>query len=157
MEKENTAVHYSLNVKLYREEKFFGPGVTRLLWAIAEGKSLRSAAAGLNMAYSKAWKLIKTAENNLGFSLLDTRIGGSDGGGAELTEEAKTMLVRFLRFEHEVYSQADEIWQRCFPEFPLKLPAGAAKEGGRGLRLPADLTPELGQRPLPGAAKESGR
>ncbi|MEA4892328.1 MAG: LysR family transcriptional regulator [Peptococcaceae bacterium] len=157
MEKEKVPVHYSLNIKLYREDKFFGPGVVRLLWSIAEGKSLRAAAAGLNMAYSKAWKLIKTAEGNLGFSLLDTRIGGADGGGADLTEDAKTMLVRFLKFEHEVYSRADEAWQRCFPEFPLKLSAGAEEEGGRRLKLPAEMTAELAVRLLPGETREIGK
>ena len=42
-------------------EKFFGEGPCRLLRAVEETGSLRAAAISMDMAYSKAMKLLKTA------------------------------------------------------------------------------------------------
>ena len=42
-------------------EKFFGEGPARLLQAIEEYGSLRSAAMSMNMAYTKALKIMKNA------------------------------------------------------------------------------------------------
>ena len=44
-------------------EKFFGEGPARLLHGVEECGSLRAAAMSMDMAYTKALKLIKNAEN----------------------------------------------------------------------------------------------
>jgi molybdate transport system regulatory protein len=62
----------------------------------------------MDMAYSKAWKIIKIAEDNLGFKLLVSVTGGKGGGGAELTEDAKYFLAAYRRFEESVRNYADE-------------------------------------------------
>ena len=51
-------LHYGITLRLYREDKVFGPGVAELLETIAATHSLRSAAMRMDMAYSKAWKVI---------------------------------------------------------------------------------------------------
>ena len=50
-------------------EKFFGEGPCRLLHAVAETGSLRAAALSMGMAYTKALKILKNAEQALGFAL----------------------------------------------------------------------------------------
>ena len=52
-------------IQLYNEngEKFFGEGPCRLLRLVEETGSLRCAAATMEMAYSKALKLVKQAED----------------------------------------------------------------------------------------------
>ena len=47
--------------------KFFGEGPMQLLRCIEQTGSLRAAAMEMEMAYSKANKLLKQAEANLGF------------------------------------------------------------------------------------------
>ena len=47
--------------------KFFGEGPFRLLRSVERTGSLRAAAMEMEMAYSKASKLLKQAETNLGF------------------------------------------------------------------------------------------
>ena len=49
------------------DEKFFGEGPCRLLHAIEETGSLRSAAISMGLAYTKALRIIKNAEAALGF------------------------------------------------------------------------------------------
>lgn len=51
------------------DEKFFGEGPYRLLLAIEKTGSLRSASKSMGLAYSKAFHMIKNAEEALGFSL----------------------------------------------------------------------------------------
>ena len=71
------------------------PGVARLLEAVDELHSLRSAAQSMNMAYSKAWTMLRSAERELGFKLLHSSTGGKGGGGAVLTEEGAQLLARY--------------------------------------------------------------
>ena len=62
------------------EEKFFGPGIAVLLHRVEEYHSIRQATLSMGMAYSKAWTIIRRAERELGFPLLNTTTGGSEGG-----------------------------------------------------------------------------
>lgn len=119
MKEEPEKVHYSLNFKLYAQEKFFGPGVARLLRKVDETASLRSAAADLKIAYSKAWNMIRTAEKSLGYDLLIKKVGGKHGGGAQLTPEGRAMLDKYSAFEKAIYQSADAIWGKIFPEFAV--------------------------------------
>jgi hypothetical protein len=65
-------------------QRRFGPGVAALLEEVREKRSLRAAAASMGMAYSKAWRIVRTAEEALGHKLLDSTIGGRHGGGGGL-------------------------------------------------------------------------
>ena len=76
-----------LTARLFAEEKCFGPGVARLLEAVDELHSLRSAAQSMNMAYSKAWAIVHGAEQGFGCKMLHSTIGG-----AVLTDEARQIM-----------------------------------------------------------------
>ena len=89
---DNIIVH--ITARLFAEEKCYGPGVHRLLGAVAQNHSLRAAAASMNMAYSKAWSIVRAAEQGFGCKLLRSTIGGSGGGGAQLTDEARQIMTR---------------------------------------------------------------
>ena len=93
-----TELHPGLTIRLFREQKCFGPGVAELLRRVDVHRSLRAAAQSMEMAYSKAWTIIKNAENGLGFRLLETQTGGRRGGGASLTDEARRLLAAYERF-----------------------------------------------------------
>ena len=60
--------------------KFFGEGPCRLLRCVERTGSLRAAAMEMEMAYSKASKILKQAESTLGYSLTMRSAGGKDGG-----------------------------------------------------------------------------
>ena len=112
-------LHCGMKLRLYREEKVFGPGVAELLEVVADTHSLRSAAVKMNMAYSKAWKLIKTAEEGLGFRLLKTATGGRQGGGALLTPQGEWVLRQYRAFEAECKQTMEQAYVRYFGELPL--------------------------------------
>ena len=86
-------LHYNVSVRLFAEEKCFGPGIAALLLRVQELHSLRAAAMSMGMAYSKAWTITKHAERQLGFPLLHSSTGGKGGGGATLTPEGERLLA----------------------------------------------------------------
>ena len=83
-----------------------------LLEAIASTGSISAAADQLQVNYRVAWNKIKEMEHGLGVSLLETHIGGSHGGGAELTPAA----VAFIRRYRLLCAGLDEWVQRRFAE-----------------------------------------
>ena len=101
---------------LQNGQRFFGPGVAELLERVREHRSLRAAAASMEMAYSKAWRIIHEAEEGFGFRLLDSTIGGRHGGGASLTPEAEQLLADYRRFEADIFAYSQARFQEIFPQ-----------------------------------------
>ena len=91
-------IRFVVSPRILGEEKFFGPGIAVLLHRVEEYHSIRQATLSMGMAYSKAWAIIRRAEKELGFPLLNTTTGGKEGGGASLTAEGKAFLDKYDRF-----------------------------------------------------------
>ena len=92
----NENMTFKMTVRFYvADNKVFGPGIAQLLHRVREYHSLRAAAQSMNMAYSKAWTVLRTAEEQLGFKLLHSSTGGKGGGGAVLTPEGEDLLERY--------------------------------------------------------------
>ena len=85
---------YQIRVKLKQEQIFFGPGVARLLRGIERTGSLQAAAAEMGMSYSKAWRILHTAERELGFLLVHRQAGGNGGGSSQMTDQGQALLDR---------------------------------------------------------------
>ena len=99
-----------------RGEKFFGEGPARLLHGIEETGSLRAAAMSMDMAYTKALKLIRNAEAALGFALIRRSTGGKDGGGSSLTPEGKEWLQRYEAYRDACKLANSKLYLEFFPE-----------------------------------------
>ena len=97
-------------------EKFFGEGPARLLHGIEATGSLRAAAASMDMAYTKALKLIRNGENVLGFALIRRSTGGKDGGGSCLTPEGKEWLERYEAYRDACIQANRRLYLEFFPE-----------------------------------------
>ena len=109
-------LHLKLTVRLYTEDdqRCFGPGIATLLERVGEHRSLRAAAASMGMAYSKAWRIIRTAEGVFGCKLLDSTIGGRHGGGARLTPQAERLLAAYNAYVADLKAYADGKFQEAF-------------------------------------------
>ena len=97
-------------------EKFFGEGPARLLRGVEETGSLRAAALAMNMAYTKALKLIRNAETALGFPLITRSTGGRDGGGSALTTEGREWLQRYEAYRDACKLANGKLYLEFFPE-----------------------------------------
>ena len=96
--------------------KFFGEGPCRLLHRIEEEGSLRAAANAMGMAYTKALRIIKNAEQALGFPLTVRSTGGKHGGGSVLTPEGKEWLKRYEDYRDACVQANRRIYLEHFPE-----------------------------------------
>ena len=128
----NRALRLKLTIRLYAGEdlRCFGPGVATLLRRVQEHRSLRAAAASMEMAYSKAWRIIRTAEAVFGCKLLSSTIGGAHGGGAVLTPEAERLLAAYEAYCSDVGTYAQERFQNAFRFYP-ELDQSGNKAGDR--------------------------
>jgi molybdate transport system regulatory protein len=97
-------------------EKFFGEGPARLLRGVEECGSLRAAAISMNLAYTKALKVIRNAETVLGYPLIYRSIGGKDGGGSRLTENGKEWLQRYEAYRDACIQANRKLYLEFFPE-----------------------------------------
>ena len=97
-------------------EKFFGEGPARLLRGVQEHGSLRAAAMSMDMAYTKALKLIRNAEKALGFPLILRSTGGKDGGGSCLTPEGKEWLERYEAYRDACRQANSRLYLEFFPQ-----------------------------------------
>ena len=104
-------------IQLFDEngEKFFGEGPCRLLEQVEQTGSLRCAAASMEMAYSKALKLVKQAEEALGFPLTQRSVGGRDGGGSTLTPEGREFLHKYEAYRDACVQANRELYANYFP------------------------------------------
>ena len=108
-----------LRYKLWIEkdgEKVFGDGPLDILHRVERVGSLRQAAEEINMSYSQAWNLIKDLEKRLGFDLLWSKIGGEKGGGSEITEEARELMIKFKLFREEADQSLNSLYKKIFKE-----------------------------------------
>lgn len=110
-------LRYNLSCRLFTDVKCFGPGVAQLLHRVERLHSLRAAAMEMEMAYSKAWTVIKNSENALGFKLLASTTGGKHGGGAQLTEQGEALLAAYARYCQTLRDFAQRQFAADFADF----------------------------------------
>jgi molybdate transport system regulatory protein len=90
-----------LSIRIYLDTptRALGPGMIQLLDGVARDGSIRKAAAAMEMSYRKAWLLIQGMQETFGGPVVTTTIGGTTGGGAELTELGETLLRIYRQIE----------------------------------------------------------
>lgn len=103
-----------VKIRLYGEEKCFGPGIAELLTRVEKLRSLRAAAQSMDMAYSKAWTTVRKCEAALGFRLLDYTSGGRGGGGASLTAEGADILRRYNAYCEALRAESERLFTEHF-------------------------------------------
>lgn len=113
MEQERK-LHFHMRLRLYYEERNFGPGVSALMQLVKERGSLSAACQEMHMAYSKAWKIIQKAEEDLGFPLMEGKRGGENGGTTVLTEQGDAFLKRYLQFTAEAEEAVAKLFEKYY-------------------------------------------
>ena len=118
-----------------RHSPGLGLGVVELCERVERLGSLSKAAADMGMAYSKAWRIIKNAEEGLDLPLF-LRKGAR---GSCLTEEAKVLIELYRTVERETNACANKVLRESMDELVEKgvLSRAAAPD------LEKKATPEL--------------
>lgn len=119
--------------------KFFGEGPLRLLRCVEKTGSLRAAAMEMEMAYSKASKILKQAETSLGVPLTTRSVGGKDGGGSILTDEGKQWLRQYEAYRDACVKANLELYRQYFPRVGCVIMASGLGKRFGGNKLMADF------------------
>lgn len=84
-----------------------------LLRRIGEKGSLTEAAKAAGVSYRNAWDRIKSMEHKIGETLVETQVGGPEGGGAILTKDAGALLREFRKTRKFLFNNLDdkESWE----------------------------------------------
>ena len=106
-----------VKLTLCTEERFFGPGVCELLERIRETGSIQAAAARMELSYTKAWKILNRAEEELGTSLITRVSGGRNGGSSTLTPAGEEAVKDFREMEKKLAAYADELLETHWHPF----------------------------------------
>lgn len=108
--------YVEVKVRMYNNEPSFGKGVALLLHHCKELGSLSKAYKKMGMSNSKAWKILKRAEADLGFQLVNRSIGGNHGGGSSLTSQGEELLEKYDLYVQKLEAYSKSLFEEIFDE-----------------------------------------
>jgi molybdate transport system regulatory protein len=103
----------------------FDARCARVLEAVEQSGSVHRAAAEFRMSSSWAWRLVNSAEQRLGFALLNRSAGGKRGGGSALTPEGRELLRQYRAALADIEEFLPKVFERYFDHHTVKDPHGA--------------------------------
>lgn len=110
------SLYYNVRVRVKGRDvdtrDYFGRGVADLLHGVETHRSLNQASKEMGMAYSKAWRIVRQAEETLGMPLL-VRLGKN---GSVLTPEGERLLEAYEEAEKAATRAAAEIFEKYYGE-----------------------------------------
>ncbi len=95
---------------------FFWAGLFHLLQYIDEEGTIHAASKKMGMSYSKCWKLLNRAEEQMGFTFLD-RYNGGHGGNSKITEEGREFMKRYEALLDEMQQTGQKIFEKYFEKY----------------------------------------
>lgn len=109
LDPQETAIEDSIEVQIsFKRAIGFGPGKAKLLFAIAETGSIRTAAAHMEMSYRRAWELVEEVNASFDQPVVLTQIGGNAGGGAVVTAFGFEVLRRYREMDGKVADSLEQ-------------------------------------------------
>lgn len=105
-----------VRVRIARQVPFFGPGTKQLLNLIKQTGSIQKASQSMGLSYSKAWKMLSTLEDQLGYPSVESQQGGKEGGMTRLTKKGEIFLLQYERYVAECDAYASALFREFFCE-----------------------------------------
>ncbi len=91
-----------------------GDGKINLLERIEKTGSIQKAAGEIGMSYRHAWGFLQKMEKRGGIKIVETQVGGREGGGAKLTPPGKEFLKRYLAFREGLDEYIEDRFRKAF-------------------------------------------
>jgi len=83
-----------------------GHGKVRLLEAVRDFGSISAAGRSMGMSYRRAWLLVDALNRLFETPVVETKHGGSAGGGAELTSFGHQVVQQYRTIEAKAHAAA---------------------------------------------------
>jgi len=81
-----------------------GPGKAELIERIGETGSISAAARAMGMSYRRAWQLVEALNRDFRQPVVTTAVGGTRGGGAQVTPFGRRVVAAFRAMEGKASS-----------------------------------------------------
>ena len=107
-------IHPRVKVQLVKNEAFFGPGMMVLLKQIEVLGNIREACEKTGMSYSKGWTLIRTAEKEMGCTIVERSPGGKHGGTARVTATGRRLMDKYEKLCREAEAYTEKRYRELF-------------------------------------------
>lgn len=91
-----------------------GDGKIDLLERIEKMGSIQKAAEEIGMSYRHAWGFLQKMEKRGGIKLVETQVGGKEGGGSRLTPLGRDFLQRYLTFREGLDEYIEDKFKKAF-------------------------------------------
>lgn len=91
-----------------------GPNYLRFLQAVDETGTIRQAGKVVGWSYRTCLNRIRRMETILGTRVLETVRGGTSGGGARLSPEARRLIAIFGRWQKDVAEYSRRAFRKAF-------------------------------------------
>ncbi len=92
-----------IKLQLYcGDEIAMGPGKADLLEAIDREGSISAAGRAMGMSYRRTWLLVDAMNRCWDLPLVETAMGGKQGGGARVTELGHSILRHYRALQRDV-------------------------------------------------------
>lgn len=107
-------MQYDIKVRVFQKEPSFGKGVVMLLKGIEKHGSLSAAYQEMGMSSSKAWKILNRAKQDLGYPLVESHSGGTNGGKTIVTSKGKDLMTRYEMMMKEINQATEVAFEKYF-------------------------------------------
>jgi len=101
-------------------EVVLGGGKTALLLAVDRLGSIQRAADRFGMSYRHAWGVIRKIEQRAGFKIVETKLGGKNGGGARLTKEGRSFIKKTDSLLKDLHAIVEKRFRQKFRGYSLR-------------------------------------
>lgn len=93
------AIDVLLRLRFAGQDEPFGPGKVQLLELIDREGSISGAGRAMRMSYHHAWSLVDGMNAMFKEPLVRTQLGGTNGGGAEITKLGHDVIHHYRAME----------------------------------------------------------
>ena len=107
-------MHTDVRIRLVREKAFYGPGAHQLLQLTDETNSVLEACRKMGLSYSKGRGIIAAIEQQFGYPVIESRLGGKSGSRSRVTKEGKELMRGYEGYCAEAKEFLDELFGKYF-------------------------------------------
>lgn len=103
-----------IKVSVEKESVIFEHRLKLLLLLIADVQSVRRACKMTGLAYGHAWIMLNRLEQEVGYTIIERKHGGSRGGHTILTERGQELIRAYQLFEAKVRQCSQQAFDEYF-------------------------------------------
>lgn len=114
IEHDKKISRFVLDLAISRDKPIVDAKLINLLSFVEETQSVREACSRMQISYSTAWNMLNSAEEDIGYSLIERNKGGASGAGSMLTEKGGRLLKAYCDFNRRLSAEAKSLYADYF-------------------------------------------